>query len=1095
MKPFTLSISLVILSLFSLSAQLIPFKNYSVRENLPSNAILDIKQDNQGYMWIATENGLVKFDGYNFKTYTVEDGLPSNDLKKLLLFQDNTVWVGDYEGNISYIKDGIINEIAQNNPSITGEILEIFQDAYSNFWIISGNGLFKLENNSLNPFPDTNNHLDADILCYYVDHEGKIWIATNEQGIFIINNKSGKYDVDTVHKNKIRAIIQDEKLNYWLASQEEGVILFNGKEYLSITRENGLSSDTALSILDDKRGNIIVGTYDGGLNIINKKSLQIDCLEDTRNLEAFQLYMDRYDRIIFNTLENGLVILKNKEIIHLTTDNGLADNSINCVFEDKNGNIWIGTHYGGISVYKNSVFERYITESEEGVISVNAIKTHMQKVYAGTDNTLYILNEGVVNSFSELDKLSNELYIYSIYVADNDEFWLGTIGGLTRGRNNKFKYFNDEIFLNNWYDIWANSMVAHENKIFIASEKGLIIFDGQNYSLLTEDDGLVNSDLYCIEKDMNGNLWCGSSDGLSIYTGTEFLNFNEQDGLSNNFCNDISFGKNGVAWIASDMGVTAVVLEKNNKISTRKYTKKDGLASNSVFSVIEDDNGNIWLGHNLGVDRLNPFTKEVYNYGELEGFTPMENNLGAIDIDGNGNIWFGTVEGIVKYLPGNDQIDSVPPNTYITSIKLYNDTTDISSFYTKIDSLTGLPLDLELPYKNRTLYFEYVGLHYKNVPKNRYKYRLVGIDEDWSETTSEIRTDRYLKLPNGKYTFQVMAANSDGIWTDEPVEFSFRILPPWWKTVWARVLQGILAAGLFYLVLFLRERKLRYDKKVLTQKVHERTEEIRAQKNHIEEQRDEISKQKKEITDSILYAEHIQSAILPKDNTISEFLDDYFILFKPRDIVSGDFYWIDKVEGKVIVIAADCTGHGVPGAFMSMLGVSILNQVTASKGTVTSGEILDSLRDKIISTLSHTRKDEEARDGMDIAMCIIDFNKNTLQYSGAYNPLILIRNGETEVYKPDKMPVGAAPGEPRPFTTVEIELKVGDCLYMFSDGYADQFGGPEGKKFKIAPFRKLLAELSKQPMQEQKIILNQTIEEWMKEEEQVDDILVIGIRI
>lgn len=1095
LKILTLSISLFILSLLSLSAQIIPFKNYSVRDGLPSNAILDIKQDQQGFMWIATENGLVKFDGYNFKTLTVEDGLPGNDLKKLFLSKDNIIWVGDYEGNVSYIKEGKILEISQNTVDNTGMIIDIFEDANLNVWVITMNGLFIIKDFHLLPFPNAINHLNADILCHYVDHEGKIWLATNEQGIFLLDKNSGEIRIDTIPKNKVRSIIQDRNRNYWFASQEEGVSFFNGIQFVNITSENGLSSNTILSLLEDEDGKIIVGSYDGGVNIIDPVNWEISVLESTQDFEFFQMAKRSDNTILVNTLENGIILINDNELSQLTKKNGLSDNSIKCIYQDNNENIWIGTQNGGISVYKNSVFERYITESEDEVISVNAILAKGNKTYVGTDNTLHIIESGKTQIHKSIGKLSKEVYIYSISSSTDNVVWLGTIGGHTKIMGDKRIKYMDTLFHNNWYDIWSNSLAISGDVIYAATEVGLIKFDGNNYSLLSVEDGLISNDLYSVEVDKEGNIWCGSSEGLSIYNGKEFINFTEHDGLANNFCNDICFDNYGVAWIASDIGITAVVLESNEKISTRKYAMDDGLASNLVYSILADNSGNIWIGHNQGVDKLNPKTKEVTNYGELEGFIPLENNLGAIDIDEEGNIWFGTVEGVVKYIPENDRIDSVPPKTYIGSIKLFNDTASISSLFDKTNSISELPVNMELPYQYRNIYFEYVGIHYKNVPKNKYKYRLLGYEDNWSEPTADIQTPPYRKLPNGKYTFQLLAANSDGIWTEEPVEFSFRILPPWWKTVWARILQGFLAAGLFYLVLFLRERKLRYDKKVLTLKVHERTEEIRTQKDHIEEQRDEISRQKQEITDSIQYAEHIQSALLPKDYTISDYLDEYFILFKPRDIVSGDFYWIDKVDGKVIVIAADCTGHGVPGAFMSMLGVSILNQVTASKGKVSSGFILDSLREKIISTLSHTRKDEEARDGMDIAMCIVDFSEMRLQYSGAYNPLILIREGETEVYKPDKMPVGATPGELRPFTTVDIEIRSGDCLYMFSDGYADQFGGPDGKKFKVAPFRKLLAEYSHRPMSEQKEVLNSTIEEWMKNEEQIDDILVIGLRI
>ncbi|MBN2484433.1 MAG: SpoIIE family protein phosphatase, partial [Bacteroidales bacterium] len=301
--------------------------------------------------------------------------------------------------------------------------------------------------------------------------------------------------------------------------------------------------------------------------------------------------------------------------------------------------------------------------------------------------------------------------------------------------------------------------------------------------------------------------------------------------------------------------------------------------------------------------------------------------------------------------------------------------------------------------------------------------------------------------------------------------------------------------ALFYLIMYLRVRKLRRDKMVLTQKVAERTAEIEKQKSQIEIQRDQISLQKQEITDSIEYAKHIQSAILPKDDTIAPLLKNYFILYKPRDIVSGDFFWINNYGDKVIAIAADCTGHGVPGAFMSMLGVSALNEITANNAGLSAGEILDLLREHVISTLSHTKSGDEARDGMDLSMCIFDYKKQKAWFAGAFNPLVLIRNKEEFVFKADKMPVGLHSGDVQPFTTNEIDLQAGDCLYMFSDGYADQFGGPDGKKFKSVKFRSLLCEISDKTMANQRETLDETIEKWMEGHEQIDDILVMGIKV
>jgi len=255
-----------------------------------------------------------------------------------------------------------------------------------------------------------------------------------------------------------------------------------------------------------------------------------------------------------------------------------------------------------------------------------------------------------------------------------------------------------------------------------------------------------------------------------------------------------------------------------------------------------------------------------------------------------------------------------------------------------------------------------------------------------------------------------------------------------------------------------------------------------------------ITKQKEEITDSIKYARRIQRAVLPSDEDASNLLPEHFILFRPRDIVSGDFYWIGQKDNKIIVVAADCTGHGVPGAFMSMLGVSFLNEIVHKEEVTQANLILNELRTSVKTTLSQTGAEGEAKDGMDIALIIIDMQKNTIQFAGAYNPLYLIRNGELLETKADKMPIGIYIKERESFTNHEIKIQKGDTFYIFSDGYVDQFGGTDRRKFMSKPFKAMLTEIQPKPLHEQREILNQRIDEWRGDIPQVDDMIVIGVR-
>jgi serine phosphatase RsbU (regulator of sigma subunit) len=260
-----------------------------------------------------------------------------------------------------------------------------------------------------------------------------------------------------------------------------------------------------------------------------------------------------------------------------------------------------------------------------------------------------------------------------------------------------------------------------------------------------------------------------------------------------------------------------------------------------------------------------------------------------------------------------------------------------------------------------------------------------------------------------------------------------------------------------------------------------------------------ISKQKNEILDSITYAKKIQAAMLPPEQYFHEILNDAFILFKPRDIVSGDFYWIKHVNQYVILAAADCTGHGVPGAFMSMLGMSYLNEIVHRREVTQANQVLNELRRQIRNSLRQHGEAEESKDGIDMALCVIDEKNKTLQYSGANNPLYLIRdhNGAPELkeFKADRMPLGYYQGTFKTFTNQDIQLEYGDVFYLFSDGFVDQKGGRDSKKFMSRRFKNLLLKIHQEPMRDQKNILDKTITDWMGDHSQIDDILVIGVRV
>ncbi len=403
-------------------------------------------------------------------------------------------------------------------------------------------------------------------------------------------------------------------------------------------------------------------------------------------------------------------------------------------------------------------------------------------------------------------------------------------------------------------------------------------------------------------------------------------------------------------------------------------------------------------------------------------------------------------------------------------------------FYRSLEISTELGIRdiIQLNYRGISLAHEKQGKTDEALKyfKQFYEVREELINEGNQKAIAEMQT----KYDTEKKEQQIVLMNKDMELRDAIIK----------RDRFVKISMGVGIAFIFifalYVAIQLQEKKR---KNILLAR---QNDEIQKQKAEIENQRDLLAKQKQEITDSIKYARRIQKAILPQDEELQEIMPEHFVLFKPRDIVSGDFFWITKNNNRTFVVAADCTGHGVPGAFMSMLGVAFLNEIVLFHQRENAEEILNELRRFVKTTLGQTGKADEAKDGMDIALCVIDWDNRMIQYAGAYNPLFHFRNGELNEVKADKMPIGIHVKDQMSFTRNEFEYHKGDTFYLFSDGFVDQFGGEDGRKFMTKHFKQLLASIQDKPMPEQKEILDNTLTEWRGEHEQIDDVCVVGFR-
>ncbi|MEA1887963.1 MAG: SpoIIE family protein phosphatase, partial [Bacteroidota bacterium] len=566
--------------------------------------------------------------------------------------------------------------------------------------------------------------------------------------------------------------------------------------------------------------------------------------------------------------------------------------------------------------------------------------------------------------------------------------------------------------------------------------------------------------------DRNGIVWIGSEEVSALTRYIPGKDTFEILNLNNNLIpSSITETNDGTIWLGTQYGVLGL---KDDTIAIH-FTENDGLLSNNINLLQADNRGVLYIGTNTGLNSLNIETGTINTYTEENGFVGIETKQNASFLDSKGHLWFGTANGATELAPENIPPPDLSPLTHIKGIMVNFEEREMTP-------------GMRLRHTEKNITFNYYSVCLTNPEAVSYQVMIEGADPEWRPETEQT-TAIYSSLSPGRYTFKVKAQNSDGIWNEEPVTFDFVIRPPFYASPWFITALIVLAAVAVMVYIRIRERNLVREKRILEEKVEERTAEV-VQKSMV------IEEKNRDITASIRYAERIQMAMLPTEDSF----DDTFVLFLPKDIVSGDFYWMHDNGDVQFIAAVDCTGHGVPGAFMSIIGHNSLTKIVREYGITRPAAILDQLNVEITRSLIQ-RGDEVISDGMDLALIAYDKKHKKLEYAGAYNPLVIIRDGELITIKGNRFPIGMAAAREKKFTNVEVDIESGDNLYMFSDGYADQFGGSENKKFKVVNLKKELLRISHLPMNQQKEQLLKTLDEWMGGVSQIDDILIIGTRV
>ncbi|MCL4816398.1 MAG: SpoIIE family protein phosphatase [Flavobacteriales bacterium] len=1045
-------------------------------------------EDNMGYIWAGTQDGLYRYDGYEFKTFkripNDTNSLSDNFIWCLHQSNNGLIWVGTNGGGLNYY-----------NP-ITNKFFR-FASKSDNDVLTSGI-----------------------IKCITEDKSGNLYLGT-ESGLYIYNHTSKKTEHYTegsngLKNNRVFSVLIDIENNVWVGTFGGGLHLFQKEtkkfiQYLDVLPSGNLLKEESVfirSLFQDKFGNLWVGTGGAGLQQFNIKSRKFNEFVDPGSGKAVGIYhinQSEDDRLWIASMD-GLFIydFATKEFTHYyhEEDNpySLSNNRIRFVLIGKNNINWIGTDGMGINVYKklSNQFKHYTKNNRDSLPLVgNEVMAFCEdseeNIWIATLDGISVCdkNKKVIKNY-RLNENKIHDRILSLHVDREGLIWIGSWGGGINFYNPETeefsKPFNTENPINNT-SIMGNTILDIEednyNNIWIATLDGLSVYNKneQKFINYTTLDGLTSNSINCIYYDsLKNTLWIGTNNGVNIFdihkrVVTEKIQSKGKEGeLSNNTIYSINKDSKGFFWIASGNGLNKYDTQSKSVVS---FYEKDGMSSDMIFSVIEDNEDNLWLTSGNGLIKFSPRNlgkdENLFkNYLPVDGIQDKEFNQGAYYKCNDGEILIGGVNGYNAFYPLQIKTNTNPPKVYLTSFKIFEKEV-------ALDTNIAFKKHLELSYQDKFFSFEFVALDYLFPSKNLYSYKLEGLDDEWSPPSNR-RFVSYSNLPGGNYVFRVRACNNDGFWNNEGTAIYIKIIPPFWKTnlFYATCILILILSVVVYNRL--RTQKIKKEKKILEQKVKERTREL-AEKN-------------RDILSSIQYAKRIQEAILPPLEQIYQHFPKSFILYKPKDIVSGDFYWFAEKSGKKIIAAVDCTGHGVPGAFMSMIGHNILNQIVIENAVIDAAEILNLLNKAIITSLKQEGGNkQETRDGMDVALCVIDTLDGKVQFSGAYRPLYILRKNKLEKIEGNKFPIGGLKTvEDKTFSSVTVKLNEGETIYMFSDGYADQFGGAEGKKFMVKRFRDVLLEISDLSMKGQQRKLDELFNKWKGNYEQVDDILIIGIK-
>ncbi len=1122
----TLIIFILPLLVLSVAAQVNKYgtplmKSYSTQFMKGSDYTHSIIKDQNGNMYFANEDmGIIRYNGYSWRTIPVRN---NSLIRALGIDNQGIIYAGgkfefgylepDNYGKMTYVS--LSQRIDDLNNKKLKDTVSIKKDS-----ILSG-------------------IIDIGEILSLVVKDSNVYFVSNES-LFDYNIAKDSISFVNLRKfgltNVLRAFPVNDKII--LGDNSAGLFEISDQEIKKLPQGDFFRYMRCMSILPYDKDMALVATYQNGIYIYNyvtgdirKDFIDPDVIKQLIELRVYSGARLTSSEFALGTIGGGVFILDHSgKLIHQwNKDNSnLQDNGILAFYCDNNDNseLWISSVRFITKVYINLPFTEFSVKSSlEGV--VNFINEFNGEIYVSTDNGVFKSTSSGdgIRKFVKISEIIDGVYPVIHARIGTEEFLLaGSINGIFQIRKNgKVVKVELETSTNQTEKerdlnvrIITQSKINPERFYIGCAIDVVTVIDyhsgkWKQVRKISIKQGIITG----LVEIANGDIIISSDFSNSLFR------------VANNDSAPIPYGPDKGAPYASKISITET--ENDIILCTEKglfrYIKAsdswepcndltgDLSAGKECTGIIKEKDGSIWLGLNQNGRYSEMLIKESEGKKIFyEGPLALLPNVKMMDFKILDNrIWVAKSNKVFVIDEEKLLKKAATLMPLITKIVAGRDSILMEeSFYRRGLSGKRIPLPTqtggktpELKYNLNSVSFFWATPYYVDEEATIYSYKLDGFDRDWS-VWDRVNYKDYTNLPFGRYSFRVKSRTATEIGTNEAV-YEFFILKPWYLTAWMIILYTIIVVLIIIVIIKAYTRKLKNENLRLEGIVAERTAVV--------------VKQKEELESSIHYASRIQMALLPSEAILSENLKNYFILFKPRDIVSGDFYWMTKKNNRLYIVAADSTGHGVPGAFMSLLGMSFLDEIIDKEKAPRADHILSELRHHVTESLKQVGGDDEAKDGMDMALLVVDFNKSRIEFSGAYNPCFRVRKMTEEEAKnfhdenmemPDgsmsngkylletifasKMPIGISSRMNEKFVFYDWNLEHGVSYYLFSDGYIDQFGGPKGRKFMKKNFKRFLLEMQDYPMNKQKELMEQNLKSWMGQSPQIDDILVMGIR-